>query len=338
MRTAWPALAVLSALALSGCGGASPAPTPIAATSASSTARATRPRATGTTTTTATTSAALPGTGRPVMTIGDKNYTEQFVLGQLYLQALEAEGFSVNISQNIGPPAVIRQALSNGSLAMYPEYLDVFDETIARLRRPFHTRRAAERAGRRWAHRHGLRLLAPTPFSDTDGIAVTVAAAARHRLRTLADLSHIAGRLVIGGAAQFEHAKPGLPTLSHVYGVIPASFQALAVGDQYTDLDDGTVGAAYVNTTDGQLASGDYRVLADPRRIFGFGNVVPVLSSAAAAKEGPAFVATIDRVDGTLTLPAMRALNSAVDVAGENPADVAKQYLETHGLLGPLRG
>ena len=117
----------------------------------------------------------------------------------------------------------------------------------------------------------------------------------------------------------------------------PNSFQALAVGDQYGDLDDGSVGAAYVNTTDGQLATGDYRVLADPRRIFGFGNVVPVLSRAATDKEGPAFAATIERVDRTLTLSAMRQLNNAVDVAGQQPADVAAQYLQTHGLLSPLR-
>ena len=44
--------------------------------------------------------------------------------------------------------------------------------------------------------------------------------------------------------------------------------------------------AAYVNSTDGQLASGDYRLLSDNRRIFGWGNVVPVVSATALAKEG----------------------------------------------------
>ena len=276
-----------------------------------------------------------------MVTIGDKNYTEQFVLGQLYQQALEAQGFRVNITQNIGPPVVVRQALANGSLSMYPEYLDDFDQTIARLHRGFHTVRAAVRAGQSWARRHGLRLLAPTPFSDTTAIAVTDAFATGHRLHTIAGLSRVGATLIIGGAAPFATTRVGLPTLSGVYGVVPGSFRPIAVGSQYGDLDIDTIQAAFVNTTDGQLASGDYRVLGDPRRVFGFGNVVPVVSARVLATEGPAFAQTIDRVDRTLTLTTIRELNNAADstsATGATPASVALQYLRTHGLLTPLTG
>ena len=91
--------------------------------------------------------------------------------------------------------------------------------------------------------------------------------------------------------------------------------------------------AAYVNTTDGELATGDYRVLRDPKRIFGFGNVVPVVSQAAINQEGPAFAATIDRVNALLTTRTMRLLNLLVSVGGESASDVAKQFLQTHGLV-----
>jgi osmoprotectant transport system substrate-binding protein len=344
LRRLGPATGVLAALALSGCASHAqpPSATPPATSSPAAGARShtgTRGSASevGTTTGTTTTgSATLPGTGRPVVTIGDKNYTEQFVLGQLYLQALKAQGFSVNITQNIGPPAVFTQALKDGSLAMYPEYLSDFDSTVAHEHRRFASRAAALTAGRRWAGRHGLRLLAPTPFGDTDTVAVTDAFADAHHLHTLGDLRDVGASLQIGGAAQFQNAAPGLPSLSRRYGVSPAGFDPLAVGDQYTDLDSGKVQAAFVNTTDGELASGDYRVLADPRRIFGWGNVVPVVSTAALAKEGPAFAQTVERVDRDLTLPIMRELNNAVDAAGQDPADVATQFLQTHGLLSPL--
>ena len=341
---------VILGLVLSGCGavaGSSTAPrheSPTATSSRAPTGSATAGSSssattTPSTTTTTTTTATLPGTGRPVVTIGDKNFTEQFVLGQLYLQALEHQGFRVNINQNIGPPAVVRGALENGSLAMYPEYLDDFDQTIARLHRAFHTERLADRAGQSWAHHHGLRLLAPTPFSDTTGIGVTDAYASAHRLRTIADLSRVGAALVVGGAAPFATTRVGLPALSGVYGVAPASFQAIAVGGQYGDLDTDTIQAAFLNTTDGQLASGDYRVLGDPRRVFGFGNVVPVVSAHVLAIEGPAFAQTIDRVDRTLTLSTMRALNNAANSTtetGATPKSVATQYLQTHGLLTPL--
>jgi osmoprotectant transport system substrate-binding protein len=341
LRRLGPAAGVVAALALCGCGNTSHSHSQSRSTSRSASAStdastSTSTTSQGTTGIGATKGPALPGTGRPRVTIGDKNYTEQFVLGQLYLQALQAQGFSVNITQNIGPPAVFTQALKNGSLAMYPEYLSDFDSTVAHLHRNFGDRDAVLAAGRRFAHRHGLRLLSPTPFSDTDAIAVTDAFAANHHLSSLGDLGDIGSSLQVGGAAQLQNTAPGLPSLARTYGVDQAHFQPLAVGDQYTDLNTGTVQAAFVNTTDGELSSGDYRVLADPQRIFGWGNVVPVVSSAALAKEGPAFAATIERVDRELTLPVMRALNNAVDAAGQDPTAVATQFLQTHGLLSPL--
>jgi osmoprotectant transport system substrate-binding protein len=326
------ATVALSAV-LAGCGGGSGTGTSTPPPSAKS---ATTTSTGGQTTTSTSTTVTLPGTGRPTVTIGDKNYAEQFVLGQLYLQALVAQGFNVNITQNIGPTSVVRNSLKNHTLAMYPEYLDVVDETLAHDRRPFPTLAAADSAGERWAERQGLELLDPTPFSDTAGIAVTDAIAAEHHLRTLGDLLDIDDTLVIGGAVQFKTDRSGLRALSAGYGVEPASFAPLAVGDQYAALDAGTVQAAYVNTTDGELATGDYRVLADPQNIFGFGNIVPVITQQALAEEGPAFAATIERVDRTLTLSAMRELNNAVSVANLPPASVALQYLQTRGLLNPL--
>ena len=325
-------LCVVLAALTAGCGATHAARPPAGAHRA----RATRSVTTGqSSTTTSTTTGGLPGDGKPAVMIGDKNFTEQFVLGQLYLQALQAQGFTVEINQNIGPPAVFTQALKSGTLAMYPDYLDTFDATIAGDRRRFASEGDAYQAAQRWAGRHGLTLLAPTPFSDTDAVAVTDAYAAEHHLRSLSDLRRVGATLVIGGAAQLATASPGLPVLSRVYGVAPAAFTALPVGEQYADLDDRMVQAAYVNTTDGQLTTGDYRLLGDPLRIFGWGNVVPVVSAAALAKEGPAFAATIERVDRALTLGVMRQLNSAVDVAKQNPAVVARQFLETRGLLGP---
>jgi osmoprotectant transport system substrate-binding protein len=323
--------AALSALALGGCGGGGR--TGSSATSRSQTGGRS-PTASASTTTTST-SAALPGTGRPAVTIGDKNYSEQFVLGQLWLQALTAQGYKVSLNENIGPPGVVREALKNGSLAMYPEYLDVFDQTVAGYRRGFHTRRSAYAAAQLYAQRNGLQLLAPTPFSDTSGVAVTLTYATTHHLRDLRDLDRLNGAFTIGGAAGFQASQPGLPTLASVYGVTPHAFHAIAVGSQYGELDSDTIQAAFVNTTDGELASGDYRVLGDPRHVFGFGNVVPVVSAAVLAKEGPAFAATIERVDRTLTLSTIRLLDDAADATGANPATIATAYLQTHGLLPP---
>jgi osmoprotectant transport system substrate-binding protein len=334
-------LSVLLALACAACGASttSTSSTPRTATSSTSStvtsSTTTDPGSSTTTTTSSTTTAALPGAGKPTITVGDKNFTEQFVLGELYTEALKAQGFTVQLNRNIGPTDVTLQALKAGTLTVYPEYLNVFDTAIAHYSHSFPTSLAAYAAATRYADAHGMGLLSPTPFSDTDGIGLTVGYAAANHLHILSDLSKVARSLTIGGPPQFEQSTPGLPTIEKAYGLTPAAFKTLGVGDQYAALNDGTVQAADVGTTDGQLASGDYTLLGDPGNLFGWGNVVPVVAASALTTEGPVFADTIERIDAVLTVPVMRRLNQAVDVSGEDPAAVAQQFLETHGLIPP---
>src|SRR5579875_2711153 len=168
-RLLTPLAALVALLALAGCG-SSPRPSAAApTTTASSSATSTT---TTTTSTTTTSTPALPGSGRPPVTIGDKNYTEQFLLGQLYYQALQAQGFTVSLNQNIGPDQVRLQQLHSG-LFLYPEFLNVWNSQIAGQKRSYTPLNAAYTAAQNFAFRHGLELLDPTPFSDTAGIAVT---------------------------------------------------------------------------------------------------------------------------------------------------------------------
>jgi osmoprotectant transport system substrate-binding protein len=267
------------------------------------------------------------------VTIGDKNFTEQFVLGELYSQALEAQGFTVMLNRNIGPSEVTLQALTSGRLAMYPEYLGTWDSTIAGYRRPFRTLRDAYRAGQHYALAHGLELLNPTPASSTGAIGVTREYATEHDLHTLEDLQGVAPTMTLGAPPQFQQSPTGLPMLEQVYGFTPASFKPLDVGSQYQALDQGTVQAANVGTTDGELTSGRYALLRDPRRAFGWGNVIPIVPAQVLNAEGPAFTSTIDRVSALLTTPVLRRLNAAVDVSNQDPTLVAKQFLIQHGLV-----
>jgi len=280
---------------------------------------------------TATQPTPLPGAGKPPVTIGDKNYTEQFILGELYYEALEAEGFSVQLNKNIGAPAVTMQALQTGQLDMYPEYLNIWNSSIAGYSRNFTTLSSAYAAAQTYAATHGLTLLNPTQFSDTDAIGVTVSYAAQNRLRTIGDLRKVAPTLTLGAPPQFQ--QDPLPQLEQAYGFQPAAFKTLEIGQQYEALDHDAVQAAGVMTTDGELTTGNYTLLTDPLKVFGVGNVVPVVSSQTLTTEGPAFAATINRVSALLTLPVIRELNAEVDISGQDPGAVAKQFLTDHGVV-----
>jgi osmoprotectant transport system substrate-binding protein len=309
-------LAALLALTLAGCGAATAAPPQTSQESAATT----------------TTPAFLPGTGRPPVTIGDKNFTEQFILGELYDQALTAQGFKVILNKNIGSTQVSSQALEEGELDMYPEYVGTFNSDIANNPDVFRTEHDAVSAAQRYAMAHGLRLLRPTPFSDTDAIAVLASYGAAHHLRLIADLSRVENDLTLGAPPQFAGSQEGLLAIQSVYGVNPAHVEPLAIGLQYQALENGSVQAADVFTTDGELASGQYQVLRDPDRLFGFGNVVPVVTQGALLTEGPAFADTIDAVSAALTTQAMRELNAEVNIDNMTPAAAAAQFLLEHGL------
>jgi osmoprotectant transport system substrate-binding protein len=224
------------------------------------------------------------------------------------------------------------QALQSGRLGMYPEYIDAWNQTIAGDQRSFRSLHAAYQAGQDYAIGHGLELLEPTPFSDTDAIGVGLDYAVQNGLSTIGDLRKVAQTLTLGAPPQFQQAQSGLPALEQAYGFVPAVFKALEIGGQYQALDQDIVQAADVNTTDGQLTTGNYVLLKDPLKVLGWGNVVPVVSSQVLQAEGPAFAATINRVTKLLTLQAIRQLNAAVDIYNEDPAAVAQQFLAAHGL------
>src|ERR671931_2710691 len=89
----------------------------------------------GGTSSAASTSAAAPaqpGKGKPPVTIGTKDFPEEFVLGELYKQALEAKGYTVNLKKNIGSTEIIDKALTSGQIDGYPEYLGVSVAVVAR--------------------------------------------------------------------------------------------------------------------------------------------------------------------------------------------------------------
>ena len=86
-------------------------------------------------------------------------------------------------------------------------------------------------------------------------------------------------------------------------------------------------------TTDGQLQRGSYVVLTDPKFIFGFQNVAPVVSQKVLDREGPAFAQTLNAVSAKLTAEAMRRMNAAVDIDKSKAADVAKAFLAANQLV-----
>jgi osmoprotectant transport system substrate-binding protein len=264
--------------------------------------------------------------------IGTKNFAEQFLLGELYKQALEAKGFPVELKENIGSSEIIHQALTDHALDMYPEYVGVLLSEVANVRSRPKSPKAAYAQAQAFERGRGFTLLQATPFSDANALAVTPAFARRHHVRSVADLANVPGGVRIGAPPEFQTRFEGLVGLRQRYGIRDARFRALAIGRQYAALDSGRVDVAAVFTTDGQLAGHRYVILDDPRDVFGTQHVAPIISRAALQSHGPRLRAVLDAVSRRLTAPAMRQMNAAVQLQGRSSADVADEFLRRAGL------
>jgi osmoprotectant transport system substrate-binding protein len=273
-----------------------------------------------------------PGKGKSV-TLGSKNFTEQFVLGQLYKQALEAKGYTVTYKKNLGSTEIADKALTSGKIDGYPEYIGIFLTTTAGDTKTYDTTDQAYAAASKFAASRGQVISKPTPFEDVDAIGVKKDFADKNGLKSVADLKKLGGGLKLAGPPEFKTRFTGLVGLKKVYGVSP-KFVPLAIGLQYKALDDGKVDAADVFTTDGQLQRGSYAVLEDPQKVFGIQNVAMLIDKKKADGLGPEFTQTIDAVSAKLTVEAMQKMNAAVDLDKQAPDAVAKQFLEANGLLG----
>ena len=268
----------------------------------------------------------------PTITIGTKNFTEQYIPGELYSQALEANGFKVRLKSDVGSSEIVDRALTAGSLDMYPEYTGVLLSEIAGRHREPRSAEEAYRAAKAFEEKRGFTLLAKTPFSDSNALAATPAFARKHGLESIADLDNVPGGAVIGAPPEFRTRFEGLVGLRDVYGLMRARVKPFKIGEQYAALDKGKVGLAAVFTTDGQLVSRRYTILRDPRRLFAFQNVAPVIRQKVVRSD-PKIAEVLDSVSAKLTTEAMRKMNAAAVQKKEPPAKVARDFLRAEGLL-----
>jgi osmoprotectant transport system substrate-binding protein len=269
----------------------------------------------------------------PTIVIGTKNFTEQYVLGELYKQALEAKGFTVELKSDIGSTEIIDAALTSGEIDFYPEYTGTMLTVVFGRETTPESADGAYEEAKALQETRGFTLLQMTPFSDSDAIAVTREFAEEHSLQSIGGLAELGASLRIGGQPEFRTRAQGLVGLRENYGITEAEFVPFAGISPYEALDRGTVDAAAIFSTDPQLASEKYVVLEDTVGQFGYQNVAPVVSHELLREAGDLFVETVDAVSVRLLQDVMIALNSAVVIDQLTPAEVAREFLRANRLL-----
>lgn len=268
-------------------------------------------------------SAAPAGT----ITVGSADFSESKLLAHLYTGALQAKGVKVNPPKlGIGAREVYLKGLDDGSINVVPEYtgaLAVYYDKAYSGTDPNevygHLKKSLP---------GNLSVLEPSAAEDKDCIAVTKETAQSKSLRTVSDLAKVSGGMTLGAPAEFKNRTQGIPGLKATYGIQFKDVRALNGQALVQALTNGQVDAANIFTTDPAFAQHGLVPLEDDKGLFGSQNVVPLVTKDVAGNTQA--VEALDTFSKSLTTKDLQDMLTKVDVEHADPAQVAKQYLDSH--------
>ena len=269
------------------------------------------------------------------LTVGSKNFTEEYILGNIYAQALQAAGYDVKTNLNLGSEVIAYKALQDGEVSGYPEYTSTLLQSIfSQETVPADAQQAYDQAKQQLEPK-GETAFEPTPFADSNALAMLTSKANDLGVTKISELQGKSQDMNLYGSPECRERADCLVGLQDTYGLQFKSFNPVDIGLRYTVLDKGQADASVVFTSDAQLSANPdkYTLLEDDKGIFPSGNVIWVTDQSTVDKAGPDYQATIQKVQQGLTLPVMQELNARVDIDKQDPAEVATQYLKEDGYI-----
>jgi glycine betaine/choline ABC-type transport system substrate-binding protein len=270
------------------------------------------------------------------VTVGSKNFTEQFILGEIYAQGLEAAGYDVSTDLNLGSEQIALRALEDGEVSGYPEYTSTaltsfFDVPADEV--PNDAQQAVDDTQAQFEE-DGLVAFDPTPMNSANAVGLLSSTADELGVTTISDLEGQSEDLTLYGSPECRQRVDCLVGLEENYGLSFREFVPVDIALRYEVLDKGDADLSILFTTDAQLSESDeYTTLEDDLEVFPAGNVTFVANQETVDEAGPDFGETVELVQGNLTTEVMQELNARVDLDKEKPADVAADYLRESGYI-----
>jgi len=272
-------------------------------------------------------------TGKPTIILGTKNFTEEYILGQLYGQALAAKGFHVVYKGSFGSSELANKAITSGKMNFYPEYTGIIVLDLAKSKKFPPSAAATYTAAKKYEQKQGLTMLKQTPFVDSDTFTMLTKTAHTLGVKKISDLKKVK-HFSYAGFPECKTRITCLLGLKNVYGLKQVKFVSLGSISVYTLLDKGQITGGDGFTTDPQQNSKKYTALVDNKHIFGFQNVAPVLSpKLLKGSSGKELTTIANKVSSLLTIKAMRSMDKAAYVQKQTPKQIAQKFLSANGLL-----
>ncbi|GAA3198023.1 ABC transporter substrate-binding protein [Actinocorallia longicatena] len=260
------------------------------------------------------------------ITVGSAAFPESELLAEIYAGALEAKGVTVKKQLKIGEREAYYKLIENGTISFFPEYNGAL---LAYLDPKGEVPATAEDTTKALTGKlpASLKILAPSPAEDNDSLTVTQETATKHNLKTLDDLKPVAKDFTVGGPATFEQRFK--EKFSSVYGLTFKGWtpDRSGGGNIPTWLKSDKVQIGNVFTTSPAIVTQNLVVLEDPKHVFGFQNITPLVRADAvdATAEG-----VINGVSAKLTTEDLLKLVKEIAIDKKDAASVAKEWLAAH--------
>ena len=260
--------------------------------------------------------------------VGSKDFTEQLILGEIVAQTIERDtGLPVQRRLNLAGTLICDRALLSGDLDVYVEYTGTALTAVFH-QPPSKDPDAVMNTVRRLYADSGRTLLAPLGFDNTFAILVRGSDARQKQLRTIEDVARVAPQWRAGFGYEFLERPDGYPGLSKTYGLtFQSAPQVMELTLTYRALAAGQVDLIAGDATAGLIKSLDLVQLEDTRHYFPPYDAVPV-ARASTLLRYPQVRTALERLAGRITAADMREMNYAADARRENPADVARRFLD----------
>lgn len=273
------------------------------------------------------------------LAVGSKEFTEQRVLGQIVVQALQAAGADVQDRTNLTGTSVVRQALVSGEIDVYYEYTGTGWITILGKTDPVKGAEPQFDAVKEADAANGITWFARAEANNTFAIAANKQATDELGVETISDWAQVVrddpakGRLC--SSAEFINRNDGLPGIEELYGFDLPADQVVQLEPAlvYTQVGAGDdCDFAVVFATDGQILNNDLTVLEDDKGFFPPYNLAATMKTEVYDANSAKYDELFGAISSELTDERLTELNAKVDVDGEDPADVAKEFLEEADL------
>lgn len=272
--------------------------------------------------------------GDPAIVVGSFNFPESEILAEIYAQALEHEGYTVSKKLNLGSREVVFPSLEKGEINFLPEYIASSLSSGFKQTNPPADPVAARAKLEEAFKAKGVSVLDYAPGEDRDAFVVTKAYADSNKLTKISDLSKVSGSIAFSGPPECEARATCLKGLQGTYELKNLQFQSVAEGPaRIAQLQSGDAQLILLFSTQPVIKKNNFVSLEDDRDLIAAENVVVVIRTDIVEAHGSELSDLINSISKKITTEELLDLNGKVELDAQDPADVAKDWLEEYKFL-----